>query len=70
MKKPVILKADLVVIGTTIVCTAIGMFTAYRYGRKAEIKELVDIVVDQGSIPFAFKIGNHVTTIGMEHIIK
>lgn len=47
MKKPVILRSDVVVVGATIavstVAMTIGAFAAYRYGRKVEIS-LINIL--------------------------
>ncbi len=54
MKKPVILKNDLVLVAGALVFSTVGMFAAYRFGRKAEIDEIIDIIHDQGSTCFKF----------------
>lgn len=54
MKKPVILKNDLVLVAGAIAFSTVGMFAAYRFGRKVEIDEIIDIVKDQGIVNFKF----------------
>ena len=68
MKKPIIMKSDVIVVGVATVISVIGAFTAYRYGRKVEIKEIVDVVSDQGMTTFKFNTGGKITKIGMELI--
>ena len=68
MKKPIIMKSDVIVVGVATVISVIGAFTAYRYGRKGEIKEIVDVVSDQGMTTFKFNTGGKITKIGMELI--
>ena len=54
MKKPVILKNDLVLVAGAIAFSTVGMFAAYQFGRRVEIDEIVDIVKDQGITSFKF----------------
>lgn len=68
MKKPVILKNDIIVVGAATAVSVIGMFTAYRFGRKSEIKELIAIAADQGCKTFKFNIGGEITKVAMEII--
>jgi len=67
MKKPVILKNDVVLVTSAIIFSTVGMFAAYRFGRKAEIDEIIDIVKDQGGMVFNFyKKGQDLIKVSME----
>ena len=68
MKKPVIMKNDCIVIGGATLISIIGMFTAYRFGRKSEIKELIAVASDQGGMTFKFNLGGKTTKVAMEII--
>lgn len=69
MKMPIILKNDVILVCGATVVSVIGMFWAYRFGRRAEIDELIDIVSDQGFTTFKFSTKNKdVTKILMEII--
>lgn len=68
MKKPVIMKNDIIVMGAATAVSVIGMFTAYRFGRRSEIKELIAVAADQGGMTFKFDIGGEITKVAMEII--
>lgn len=69
MKMPIIMKNDVILVCGATVLSIIGMFGAYRFGRRAEIDELIDIVSDQGITTFKFITKNKdVTKISMEII--
>ena len=69
MKMPIIMKNDVILVCGATVLSIVGMFGAYRFGRKAEIDELIDIVSNQGSTTFKLITKNKgVTKISMEII--
>lgn len=45
-----------------------AIYLAYWTGRRDEIKEIVNIVADQGSTTMKFYIGKTISVIGMEQL--
>ena len=70
MKMPIILKNDVILVCGATVLSVIGMFGAYRFGRRAEIDELIDIVSDQGCTTFKFSTKNRYDTKILMEIIE
>lgn len=70
MKMPIILKNDVILVCGATVVSVIGMFWAYRFGRRAEIDELIDIVSDQGFTTFKFSTKNRYDTKILMEIIE
>lgn len=54
MKTPIITKEDVIVVTGGILLSVVGVFAAYRYGRRVEIRELVDIATNNIS-PITFR---------------